>query len=316
MSYYYHIRITERGQGNYEVRTDLDEETLEHQLVAPYLSGKSITIGGKAIPPEKIERIRISRSEEHSDSIVDRLRREDRLAHTLDADGSSLKWRAADQATDVTDQFITGPPGSEAPANRLSVPAGPGDKRSIFVVKGRSSEAIAALEEMLRTLDLRIIDWEEAVEREGSPSPYVGDIVFTGLKMADAVLVVLTPDDLVLLRPDLLDKDDGHIEQILQGQPRPNVLYEAGIADAYGRNRTVIVEIGPVKSFSDIYGRSVVRYNGSPQQRKVLVERLRRACLEPNTTGTAWLTEGDVKPSIKKARQAIDMAQRTIMPGT
>jgi predicted nucleotide-binding protein len=275
--------------------------------------GEPLTMRGKVVYPGKIDRIRIGRSKEPIDAVIKRLQNEDHLSHAPDADGPSLQGRALDQAEDVTDQFITDRPGSEAPVNTLSVPAGPGDKRSIFVVKGRSNEAISALEEMLRTLDLKIIDWEEAVEREGSPNPYVGDVVFTGLKMADAVLVILTPDDLVLLRPDLLDKNDGHIEQTLQGQARPNVIYEAGIADAYGRNRTVIVAIGPVKSFSDIEGRNIVRYDSSPKQRKVLVERLRRAGLEPNIVGTDWLEAGDVRASIEKAQQAIDKARQAML---
>jgi hypothetical protein len=313
LSYYYHIRITELGQGHDEVKNDLDEATLELQFISPYRTGRTITINGKAVLPSRIERIRISRSEEHSGQIMDRLRREDRLANAAATDGPSLQWRAADYATDVTDQFITGPPGAEAPST-LSVPAGPGDKRSIFVVSGRGSET-AALAEMLRSVDLKIIEWEQAVERTGSPTPYIGDVVLTGLQMADAVLVVLTPDDLILLRPDLLDKHDGPIERTLQGQARPNVFYEAGIADAYGQQRTVIVEIGPAKPFSDISGRSIVRYDGSAEQRHVLVSRLRYAGLEPNTSGTAWLRTGNVTPSIEKAEQAIDRARRDIIPG-
>jgi hypothetical protein len=125
---------------------------------------------------------------------------------------------------------------------------------------------------------------------------------------------VLTPDDLVLLRRDLLNNDDGNIERTLQGQARPNVFYEAGIADAYGQNRTIIVEVGPAKPFSDISGRSIVRYDGSPTQRKVLAERLRHAGLKPNTSGTAWLSVGDVRPSIEQARRAIHDARQTIIP--
>jgi predicted nucleotide-binding protein len=314
LSYYYHIRITERGQGKDEVRNDLNEEGLERHFLVPYRAGKPITINGKAIPPGEIERIRISRSGEPSDRIIDRLRRQDRLSNAARADEPSFQWRAADQATDVTDQYITGPPGTEITASTLGVPAGPGDKRSIFIVSGRGSGAVEALEELLRAVDLRIIEWEHAVEREGSPNPYIGNVVLIGLQMADAVLVVLTPDDLVLLRPDLLNSNDEQTERTLQGQARPNVFYEAGIADAYGQKRTIIVEIGPAKSFSDISGRSLVRYDGSSKQRQVLVERLRRAGLEPNTSGTAWLSAGDVGPSIGKAQEAIREARRSMMP--
>jgi hypothetical protein len=162
---------------------------------------------------------------------------------------------------------------------------------------------------MLRALNLRIVEWEHAVMRTGLPNPYIGDVVFAGLQMADAALVVLTPDDLVVLRPDLLHSDDGDLEQALQGQARPNVFYEAGIADAYGRERTVIVEIGQAKPFSDVSGRHVLRYDGSATRRKALAGRLVLAGLHPDISGDDWLSVGDVTSSIEKARQAVASAR-------
>jgi CAP12/Pycsar effector protein, TIR domain len=66
-----------------------------------------------------------------------------------------------------------------------------------------------------------------------------------GMRLADAVVVLATPDDLVSLRQDLTD--DGDEETTIQGQVRPNVIYEAGIADALDRTRTLLVEVGRVK---------------------------------------------------------------------
>ncbi len=312
---YYHVRITERGQRHDEVKADLDEEMLERQFLAPYRNGQPITINGRVIQASKLERIRVSMSEEPSNQIIERLRQEDRLSAVVGVGGPSLEWRAADRAADVTDQYITGPPGTEVPAistpisrpssNALNIPVGPGDKRSIFVVSGRDSETTAALIQVFRALNLRIIEWEHAVLRTGLPNPYVGDVVFAGLQMADAVIVVLTPDDLVVLRADLLHTDDGSMERTVQGQARPNVFYEAGIADAYGRERTVIVEIGPAKSFSDVSGRHVLRYDGSAARRNALVERLQLAGLEPDRSGSDWLNVGDVTSAISRARDAI-----------
>jgi hypothetical protein len=225
---YYHVRITERGQRHDEVKNDLDEDTLEHQFLEPYRNGRPITISGRVIQPENLDRIRVSVSEEPSNQIIERLQIEDRMSPVAIIGGPSDEWRAADRATDVTDQFITGPPGVEVPTilnpsrsqvpNALNTPIGPGDRRSIFVINGRDGEATAALVQVLRALSLRIIEWEHAVSRTGLPNPYVGDVVFAGLQMADAALVVLTPDDLVQLRPDLLHSDDGDLEQTLQGQ--------------------------------------------------------------------------------------------------
>src|ERR1700678_1678291 len=78
-------------------------------------------------------------------------------------------------------------------------------------------------------------------------------------------------------------EDDGGIERTINGQARPNVIYEAGYADALGLNRMLIIEIGQSKPFSDISGRLTLRYDGSPAKRNALAQRPRLAGLEPDT---------------------------------
>jgi len=318
---FYHVRISVEDERHDEVKTDMDEETLERQILVPYRSGSPITINGKTVPIAAIGRIRISMSDEMSAGIIDRLKVDDRALRGIVAGGPSYSWRAAAQATDITDQFITGPPGSggdsaspersegQSVALRASTdmdhPPPQGDPNSIFVVTGRDTRTTAALAAVLRSLGLRIIEWEQAVAKTGLPNPYVGDVVQTGLRMAAAAIVILTPDDLVMLRPDLLGDEDGVDERELRGQARPNVYYEAGIADAIGRERTVIVEIGSPKSFSDAAGRHVVRYDGSAGKRNALAERLRLAGLAVDTTGEDWLNVGDPGPGIDAAATAI-----------
>jgi len=124
--------------------------------------------------------------------------------------------------------------------------------------------------------------------------------------MADAAIVIVTPDDVVTLRPDLVSDDDGPEEREPRGQARPNVVYEAGFADALGRSRTVIVEVGDMKPFSDTVGRHTVRYDGSSAKRNVLAERLAVAGLDINKTGQEWLEVGDIDAAIEAARQGLD----------
>jgi predicted nucleotide-binding protein len=100
------------------------------------------------------------------------------------------------------------------------------------VIAGRDNRVVAAIVAFLRALGLRVIEWEQAVAKTGLPNPYVGNVVETGLRMADVAVVLLTPDDVVRLRADLLRDDDGPNEQDPRGQARPNVYYEAGLADA------------------------------------------------------------------------------------
>jgi hypothetical protein len=60
--------------------------------------------------------------------------------------------------------------------------------------------------------------------------------------------------------------------------------------------RTIIVEFGKVKVFSDIHGRHTVRLDASTEKRQELANRLRNAGCAVNLSGTAWQTAGDLTP--------------------
>ena len=89
------------------------------------------------------------------------------------------------------------------------------------------------------------------------PSTYVGDIVEHGFKMASACIVLLSPDDEARLREEYRSMDEPH-EGLLLGQPRANVLFEAGMAMSSFPDRTILVTFGDVRPFTDIVGRHVV----------------------------------------------------------
>jgi hypothetical protein len=183
--------------------------------------------------------------------------------------------------------------------------AEPGGK-AVFVIAGRDNKAIAAVVALLRALGLRVIEWEHAVAKTGLPNPFVGDVIETGLRMAEAAVVLLTPDDVVRLRADLLRDEDGPDERDPRGQARPNVYYEAGFEDAIGRDRTVIIEVGHVKPFSDVSGRHVVKYDGTPSKRNAVAERLRVAGLDVDTSGEDWLVVGSIEDALASASTAFD----------
>ena len=301
---HYHVRVSVTDQQHDEVKTDLTAEELDQQFLAPYREGRPITVLGKTIQLADVQRIRVSSSDEPASQLIEEIKALDRTSSIVRMGGPGYSWRAAARAQDVTDQFITGPPGEggslrgaeNEPVPSVAPEDGPGLK--VFVVAGRDNELIDAVVAFLRALGLQVVEWEHAVAKTGLPNPYIGDVVDAGLKMAQAAVVLLTPDDLVQLRPDLVRDKDGPDERELRGQARPNVYYEAGIADAIGRGRTVLVEIGPIKSFSDVSGRHVVRYDGSPAMRNAFAERLRVAGLDVNTTGSSWLQVGEIDPII------------------
>lgn len=164
------------------------------------------------------------------------------------------------------------------------------DPARVFVVHGRNSAINKAVYSFLRAIRLNPFEWEEVVALLGG-SPYVGDIIKTGMKRSKATVVILTPDEHVALREELCDSSDS--ECLPQLQPRPNVLFEAGMAVAFDESRAIFLEIGQQRSFSDIFGRHLVRIDNSPAKRTVLANRLRGIGCSVDISGTQWLTEGD-----------------------
>ncbi len=171
------------------------------------------------------------------------------------------------------------------------------DRRAVFVIHGRNEAARDAIFDFLRSLGLLPIEWSQAVLATGRPSPYVGDILNAAFRRAQAVLVLMTPDDEAQLRTPYRRPGDPQHETELTPQARPNVLFEAGMAMAWDENRTVLVELGRCRPFSDIGGRHVLRLDNSTERRQDLAQRLATAGLEVDTTGTDWHSRGSLGAS-------------------
>jgi predicted nucleotide-binding protein len=163
-------------------------------------------------------------------------------------------------------------------------------RRTVLVVYGRDDATRADMFNFLRSLNLQPVEWNGAVIRTGKASPYVGEILTAAFDMAQAFLVLMTPDEQVVLRPELR-KDARESEEALQS--RPNVILEAGMALAKDETRTILVSTGPVRGMSDLDGRHVIRLNNGAERRNDLVQRLKVAGCQPKTDGTDWIGLGD-----------------------
>jgi hypothetical protein len=170
------------------------------------------------------------------------------------------------------------------------------DSRQVFVIHGRNEPARKALFEFLRSVGLQPIEWSQAIEMTGQGSPYIGDVLDAAFGAAQAIVVLETPDDIAYLHPSLTHANDPDSEA--QPQPRPNVLFEAGMAMGRDPQRTVIVELGQVRVFSDIHGRHVVRLNNSVAKRQDLARRLQSAGCAVNLAGTDWHEAGNLEPPL------------------
>jgi predicted nucleotide-binding protein len=253
-------------------------------------------IGGRTIPVDDLEKLRINETAESSDALLPIIRARRQASGVISSIPND--WYIAAYGRDVTDELITAPPGSEMPERPVRVAedqaptAGP-DPRSVFVVHGRNMAARDAMFTFLRALHLEPIEWNEAVRATGHPNPFIGEVLNTAFSRAQTVVVLMTPDDEARLREEYQQDGDPPHETTITPQARPNVLFEAGMAMARDENRTVLVELGNCRPFSDIGGRYVLRLNNSTQRRQELAERLQTAGADASLSGTDWHTAGD-----------------------
>ena len=297
---YYHVRITQKSRRYYdEVKLDLTLEELNIRVLTNYRSGQAMVLNGKVIKPEDVERIRISKTEELSNNYRSEAAHIKQTQWANVIPGPSLDWIIADKGEDVTDDFILGPPGWEVDSNDAYIvtPRPSISTRKIFVVHGRDTFARDELFKYLRAIDLHPIEWSEAVRMTGKSNPHIWDILTKAFSEAHAILVLLTPDDEARLREDLRSEGEPAHEIELCGQARANVLFEAGMAMGRSEDRTVLVELGALRPFSDIAGRHTIRLDNTSQRRQELAQRLQAAGCPVNLEGTDWHTVGNFESS-------------------
>lgn len=169
----------------------------------------------------------------------------------------------------------------------------PMDKRKVFVVHGRNEAANDALFQFLRAIGLNPIEWSQAISLTGKLAPYIGEVLDAAFSNAQAIVVLLTGDDVAKLRDEFVRPNDPSFEKQLTVQARPNVLFEAGMALGRHDDRTVIIELGELRPFTDISGRHLIKLNDSIARRQELAQRLKTAGCDIDLTGTQWHKAGD-----------------------
>jgi hypothetical protein len=163
------------------------------------------------------------------------------------------------------------------------------NRRKVAVMHGRDSAARSAVFNFLRRLTLEPLEWGELVNLTQNASPYNGDAVAAAFDVAQAVVVVLTPDDVGFLHPSLHTPREREDDKEPTGQARLNVVLEAGMALQSHPTRTVLVEIGRTREISDLAGRNTVRLDGSAGPLHSLANRLETAQCPVQRLGTDWL---------------------------
>jgi len=172
------------------------------------------------------------------------------------------------------------------------------DPSKVFVVQGRNHNANKAIFSFLRSIGLKPLEWSQIIASMNVGSPYIGNILDHAFDQAQAVVVLMTPDDEARLRESFRKPDDQEHEIHLTPQARPNVLFEAGMALGRFPERTILVELGKLRPFSDIAGRHTVKMDDSTQKRQDLALRLKKARCPVDLTGTDWHTVGNFNEAL------------------
>ena len=301
---YYHVRVTPKSApSEVEVKLDLTLEDLTERFVGPYREGRPIVINGRTISSNEIERIRISKADQdsaHVGKIVQAAQRRRAERGILNVGGPSTAQRIANKGEDVTDEFITGPPGfgTQRSSEVIQQSHPPAETRKVFVVHGRNEEARKAIFAFLRSIGLEPVEWSEARQATGKPTPHMSEILDAAFLRAHAVVVLFTPDDEVRLKSPFQAEGDPPHEIEPSGQARPNVLFEAGMAMGRSSERTILMELGNLRPFTDIAGLHVIRMDDSSQRRQELAQRLQTAGCPVRLDGTDWHTAGDFEAAL------------------
>jgi predicted nucleotide-binding protein len=171
---------------------------------------------------------------------------------------------------------------------------------TIFVVHGRDEALRKSIFDFLRALGLNPKEWDHVLREARGNNPYIGNVLDEVMEKAQAVVVMLTPDDLVQLKEQFVGRDEKNTEGKPLGQARPNVLFEAGLAMGRHPEKTVLVQVGRVKPFSDVGGRHILRLSESTESRNDLANRLEKIGCKVNRIGRDWMKAGDFVPTEAK----------------
>lgn len=278
----FHVRITHRDplrRHEDTVVLDKDEDWLEREVVEPRREGRPMFLGGKVIEWDDVDKIHITETREPSSALLPRIRAE--LSASSWVGDADAEWHLAKDAPDVTEDFLSGPPGRQA--TKANEPRQVVDPAAVMVVHGQDQEANSAMFSWLRAIGLRPREFSQLVLATEKGSPFIGEILELAFEQAQAVLVLFTPDETVALRPEL-----SGMAAKWRLQARPNVLLEAGMALATDPDRTVLVLVGDQELPSDLQGRHFVRIDG-PGALSDLAQRLQAAGCPVDTSGTDWL---------------------------
>jgi len=232
------------------------------------------------------------------------------MAVARDRDVPISRYASDDDRAKLRNVANTSAPSAPAPATplkrsttRLSAARSqrrPKGRKKVFVVHGRNEALRKSMFAFLRSIGLQPLEWHKGIEATLVGSPSIKQILDAMFEQAAAVLVLLTPDDMVRLKPEFQSRSDPDHEKKYVGQARPNVLFEAGMAFGSHPDSVVLVQVGWVKPFTDVGGTHVTHMNNSPEKRSELATKLKTAGCEVDMGASDWYSTGNFEVDEQK----------------
>lgn len=79
-------------------------------------------------------------------------------------------------------------------------------------------------------------------------------------------------------------------------QPRPNVIFEAGLALGRHPGKTLLIQVGSIRGFSDIAGKHLVRLTDDVAKKKDVAARLGTVGCKVGLGGDDWMRPHGLTP--------------------
>jgi Predicted nucleotide-binding protein containing TIR-like domain len=178
--------------------------------------------------------------------------------------------------------------------------------KRIFIIYGHDQAAYATLRKFIKSLGLTELAFERVADEFDDPNPFIAEVVMKGIDIADAVIALFTPDErAALYSPDTADAANSEA----RWQPRPNVIFEAGVALGLAPERTILVTLGSdIRLFSDLSGKHFIDLTGSGAKER-LRRKLSRVLKVDFQTKPNWLVasvSGDFEACLRKRWEYYD----------
>jgi predicted nucleotide-binding protein len=167
---------------------------------------------------------------------------------------------------------------------------------SMFVVHGRDTKLNTDMYAFLSSVGIVPMEWDHAIKAaKGGANPIVGDVISQAMDRVQGVMILLSPDEEAKIKLKLATDGDKRKNLHLKGfQPRPNVIFEAGLALGAHSEKTILVQVGDIRDISDIAGKHMVHLSNSFADRKRLVDRLEsKLKFKVDIAGTTWQKIGN-----------------------